>query len=386
MKKNRFFTAAMVLIICCTAAVFIGGRQEADMQQGTSAEEKAAEDKNAASSKPETVMVTDVLGREVIVTLPVKSVTFNHYGTAEALKILDAWDLVVARSSYLHDTNIYPNIDELPALGPTMANIYEPNMELLYDLDPDLLILEVIPGSGMQELIDALEGTIPVVALKTYDPVEMVASFKALGRLLGKEREATEYINWCLDIQNALLKKTGSLQDEEKTRMFYKSGWSGEGLGTLTNDISYIPTRNMVTGCINIAADLPSQGGWVPSVDPEWLVSQDFEVLVIGDSLPGSYGIMVEDTSALAAHRSGVMAYPTFADTSAVKNDRVYMQSDVFLGTPRSIIGFAYMAKWFHPDLFEDLNPRALHQEYCTRFLGIDVDLMIKGVFVYPEE
>jgi iron complex transport system substrate-binding protein len=44
------------------------------------------------------------------------------------------------------------------------------------------------------------------------------------------------------------------------------------------------------------------------------------------------------------------------------------------------------MAKWFHPDLFKDLDPQSIHQEYLTRFQGLDYDLSKQGVFVYPEE
>jgi len=42
------------------------------------------------------------------------------------------------------------------------------------------------------------------------------------------------------------------------------------------------------------------------------------------------------------------------------------------------------MAKWFHPDLFKDLDPEAIHQEYLTRFQHLDYDLGKQGVFVYP--
>ena len=42
------------------------------------------------------------------------------------------------------------------------------------------------------------------------------------------------------------------------------------------------------------------------------------------------------------------------------------------------------MAKWFHPDLFKDLDPEAIHQEYLTRFQNLDYDLDKNGVFVYP--
>ena len=47
-------------------------------------------------------------------------------------------------------------------------------------------------------------------------------------------------------------------------------------------------------------------------------------------------------------------------------------------------IGIAYMTKWFYPDLFEDLDPKVIHQEYLTEFQHLDYDLDEHGVFVYP--
>jgi iron complex transport system substrate-binding protein len=71
-------------------------------------------------------------------------------------------------------------------------------------------------------------------------------------------------------------------------------------------------------------------------------------------------------------------------NVSAIKNDNVYILSkDVFFGG-RYFLSIAYMAKWFHPDLFKDLDPEAIHQEYLTRFQHLDYDLGKQGVFVYP--
>jgi iron complex transport system substrate-binding protein len=43
------------------------------------------------------------------------------------------------------------------------------------------------------------------------------------------------------------------------------------------------------------------------------------------------------------------------------------------------------MAEWFHPTLFSDLDPQAIHQQYLTDFMRIDYDLSEHGVFAYPE-
>ncbi len=341
------------------------------------------EDEGHDHEDEKTVTVTDFLGREVTVSLPVESVAFTHYSTPEVLRILDSWDLAVARGPYNLDTSIHPNFDDVPDLG----GIYEVNLEALIDIDPDLLILESIPGPGLPELIEALDGVIPVVVLRTFNPATLVDGFETLGQLLDKEEEASNYIAWYQDIENSIAERTANLEESEKTRYFYHNAWGGDGIGTLTDAFDYIPDRNRITGSINVAGDIADQGaGAIFTIDQEWLASQDFDVLIIGDGMGPNYGIEVDDNSFVAAERERIAGNPVFAETSAVQNDRVFYQSDHFLGSPRSVIGFAYYAKWLHPDLFEDLDPQALHQEYYTRILGVDVDLTETGVFVYPEE
>jgi len=41
-------------------------------------------------------------------------------------------------------------------------------------------------------------------------------------------------------------------------------------------------------------------------------------------------------------------------------------------------------AKWLYPDLFGDLDPEQVHQEYIDRFQNVDYDLKEHGAFVYP--
>ena len=155
---------------------------------------------------------------------------------------------------------------------------------------------------------------------------------------------------------------------------------------TFTDDLAYIPVRNKLTGCINVAADLDSQGGWVPSIDSEWLVQQDYDVLIIGDPQPNGFGFYKDSIEELDEYRTQVMQLPVFADSAAVKNDRVYMQYESYFGSPSFIIGFAYLAKWFHPQLFSDLDPSSLQNEYFQEFMNVDPVDIENGIFVYPEE
>lgn len=41
-----------------------------------------------------------------------------------------------------------------------------------------------------------------------------------------------------------------------------------------------------------------------------------------------------------------------------------------------------YQGMWDHPDLFEDMDPEAMHQEYMARLQEMDYDVKGKGLFV----
>jgi iron complex transport system substrate-binding protein len=177
------------------------------------------------------------------------------------------------------------------------------------------------------------------------------------------------------------------MTETQKTRIFYKMGYGQPSeLMTFSDALSYIPERNRLTGCVNVAGNLPSSGGWVMSVDPEWLIRQKIDVIVVGDPLTGRFGLGVTDIASLKAHRAAVMALPVFARTSAVKNGRVVLQGDGLFGTPRFIIGFAMLAAYFHPDVFTDLDAKKLHAEYLVKFMRLKPEVAATGIFWYPEK
>jgi iron complex transport system substrate-binding protein len=173
---------------------------------------------------------------------------------------------------------------------------------------------------------------------------------------------------------------------KEKPKVFFKTGWGKvDDIQTFTDELAGIADRDKITGCINIAMKLPSRGGWVPAVDTEWLVTQKTDVLIIMDYITGGLGLGVDDNTIARKHRQRVMDLPAFSGSKAVKNEKVYVMPVEFYATPQFVVGYAYLAKWFHPELFSDLNPKAIHQEYLTRFMRLNYDLSRRGVFVYPD-
>jgi iron complex transport system substrate-binding protein len=158
-----------------------------------------------------------------------------------------------------------------------------------------------------------------------------------------------------------------------ETAKSYTPGWGGSRFDQMI----------VTAGGINIAADLTG----MVKVDPEWVLEQNPDIIVkhASRSFGFSTGYDTDDPSGLIATRDEIMNRPELANVKAVKNGRVYVIDSHHTAGPGCAIGIAYWAMWFYPDLFEDLDPKAIHQEYLTRFQGLDIDLDEKGVFVYPE-
>jgi iron complex transport system substrate-binding protein len=138
----------------------------------------------------------------------------------------------------------------------------------------------------------------------------------------------------------------------------------------------------------NIYADSPVE---YPEVDPEWVIEQQPDIIVkaVGNEvIPSGSGYGITDASPLKAKRDEIMnpdIRPGWDTIPAIKEGKVYlMTTDIYTG-PRATIGVLYMAKWFHPVEFSDIDPAKVHQEWLQKFHGIDPELTGSFIFAYPE-
>jgi iron complex transport system substrate-binding protein len=327
--------------------------------------------------------LVDSADRIVTVNKPVDRIVVHHPATAEGVKLLRAEDRVVGRQTYL-DEILFPKMIELPV---TSGMGYEIYYEEVFELDPDIFLTAAIPYPGLEDVVATLEPEITVVALNFFEPHTLVENTKKLRYVLNTEEEGEEFIAWYEGVINDITEETAGLSEEEKPKVFYRfPGWTSEQLTTFTDHDPGTRYRFTIAGGINIAADLP--GELVPEVDTEWLIEQNPDVVVASIQPfldPGSFGYGVDDDSVAIATRDQIMAMDVFADSNAVSEGRVYLHYVDLMITPRFVVGIAYWAKWFHPELFSDLDPQAIHQEYLTDFMRIDYDLEEHGVFAFPE-
>jgi iron complex transport system substrate-binding protein len=325
---------------------------------------------------PANVTLIDSVGRVVTVKTPVKRIVPLHMRHAAAVIVLGGEDAIVGvGSTVLERDLLFSNLRDRPSVGFHR----EPDPEAIMELEPDLVITFTQTGP-QDQLNDKLP---PEVALVRFD-FSMIETLKgemmALGYLIGGREALMDYEEWHDRYTGTVLERVSEIPEEDRVRVFMERESPDKEASVrwaYASDTGYTDLCD-VAGGVNIAKAKIDYNG---DVESEWVMEENPEV-IIGLSYSGGYN--AEDDTLLGAYRDGIMSAPGFEFVDAVKNDRVYVISGDFSLGPQMTIGTVVVAKWLYPELFSDLDPEAIHQEFLRDFMGVDYDLAEHGAFVYP--
>jgi iron complex transport system substrate-binding protein len=330
------------------------------------------------------VTVTDATGREVTINKPLEKVVSGITIVTELLKTIGVEDRLVAIDpSTSMNGIIYGDVAELPVVQIGEGNHYDLDFEAIINLDPDVVILGFLPQEGLDTVIETLEAEIPVIALSYDTPEQIMESVELLGRIFDREEAAAEYIEFFEGTLDMITARVAGITEEDKPMVYFE--WLP--YYTFNKDLTIYQNLIALPGGINAAGDMPTTYG---TIDPEWVIQKNPDV-IIAMAMPYSSmgeeavkcGYEVDDYTSIRTFHESLLNRSELSEVTAIRDGRVHV---IHYELPTvSCVGYAYMAKWLHPDLFEDLDPQAIHQEWLTRFMGIDYDLDEHGVFVYPE-
>ena len=328
--------------------------------------------------KEKEITIVDSADRIVTVKMPLRRIV--AIGSISALETMRSLKLEKDRiagvsKQVLRDKIFFPEFSDYPNAGP--GGWGEPiNVEAVLALNPDVVFLFAsYQAEGKKKLEEAGVTAIGFDYCRVGYYVEEVIK---TGYILGKREEAAEYLEFYEGWLSTVKERVENIPEDERTKVYFEFG---KPYRTCGKDIGYSQDIKRAGGN-NIFSDLT---GFV-NVDPEEVIKRNPEIIIrsVGSRQAG-YG--VDDLTAAKEVRDGIMSRSELAEVIAVKNKKVYIISGAITAASKSFLGIAYFAKWFHPELFEDLDPKAIHREYLTRFQGLDFDLDECGVFVYhPEE
>jgi iron complex transport system substrate-binding protein len=323
--------------------------------------------------KEKELTVVDSWDRIVTVKKPLKRIIPTFPSAIETLRTLKVpKDIIVAVGSWpgYIDLVFFAEFSDVPYIGTG----WNPDVEAILELNPDLVVLiaSALFGS-VKPTADVLESAgIPAVAINPRDR----EAVEKLGYILDKEEEADEYLDWREEILNSIKERVEKIPEEDKPKVYFET--SGQ-YGTHRSCGNFIKAG----GGKNIFEGMSGK------IDAEAVIARDPDIIV-KLARTGGYGVDADDTAEFKALREEIMSRPELQNVKAVEEGEVHIL-DWHLVTfypasgCRDFVGYAYFAKWLQPTLSEDLDPKTIHQEYLTRFQGLDIDLDEKGVFAYSE-
>jgi len=317
------------------------------------------------------IETTDALGRQVTVATPVRRIVALNSDSLEILRLLKAQDRIVG---------VYTEIDREPAFWgaltalPKIGGWRTPNLEAIADLAPDLVLTySRNPGEEFDRKMAALG--IPVLRLDFYRLATLENEVKRLGELLGKIDEARAFCDWHASHLALIRNRVAQVSHHPDVYIESYSDLSTVGPASGAHEMC------LLAGGRNIAEDtvLP-----YPKVTPEWVLAQNPEIIV--KAAAWSNGYQAGDASGFNARRDAIMKRPVWSTIPAVQNGRVHVMDSAIWTGPRALIGVAWLAHWFYPQRFADVDPNRWHEAYLERFQGIACqgvytsDLLLKEI------
>ncbi|MDR2203569.1 MAG: ABC transporter substrate-binding protein [Nitrososphaerota archaeon] len=337
---------------------------------------------------------------DITVSLPANRIIIEYNQNAELVKILGVEHLVVGIDSGIeHVKNIFfpNNADSITSVG----SMSSPDYERILNLNPTTLLV-FSPGSGGSATTNDKATHLPgidVIYLGLYTPnvtnpqdSSFIQGILKAGYIFNKIPQATEYANWILTITTNIHTKINTIPINQRHTVLLTNS------PAIGSPKAYVALDTLGQACIlaggNNIANVPAGStAFSIALDIEYIISKNPDYIFL-HTVRYTYGGIINeppqgtDTNDTTGMKNVLQQYvtqPAFANLDAVKNNTVYMIAGDFRNNAMGgTLCAVYMAKILYPEVFTDLNPQEIHQEYITRFLQLNYNLDTNGVFLYP--
>lgn len=185
----------------------------------------------------------------------------------EVIYALGAGDSLVGRTDYCNYPQEALNVQ-------SVGTLYEPNLELILSLNPNIVIASsIVDPSFMTELEKAGIKTLQVVKEESLEGTYEFIS--EVGSAIGKPAQASELIANMKERIAKITSITSKIPENEKKSAVYIISWGSWGDYAATGD-TYLNDVLEAAGAINIAK---SASFW--SISKELLISQNPDVVLL---------------------------------------------------------------------------------------------------------
>ncbi|WP_448120185.1 ABC transporter substrate-binding protein [Pseudomonas veronii] len=343
--------------------------------------------------------VTDLLGREVKVHLPVRRMILGEgrqlylvaaLDTQNPIERIVGWrkDLIQSDpDTYGAYLRKFPAIARIPTFGGFEDGTFD--IEQAIAQHPDVIILNIEAQHATEdaryiEKLDALGIPVVYVDFRNQPMQNTEPTMRLFGRLLGKEARAEAFI----DFRNRQIRRVTDViaaQQPVRPAVFI------ERIGGYTDDCCLSFGNENFGLFVDMAGGDNIARGIIPGtfgqLNPEQvIVANPAQVVVTSANweafAPGGHWVGVGPGADMTQARHKLAWYtqrPAYAGIKAQDNQAFHAIWHQFYNSPYQFVAIQQLAKWFHPTLFADLDPEASFRELHERFLPVPYE---PGYFV----
>ena len=332
------------------------------------------------------IRATDILGREVVLDAPATRIVLGEGRHMAVLGLLHE-DPVAKVVGWRSDKALdpptlaayrakFPAIDAIAQVGSGNRDI---SVETIISLDPDLVVLSLMDEGDpamerAREQIEAAGIAVAYVDFFAHPQENSIPSLRLLGTLTDGSARAEEFAAF---YETRLARIRDRLADPAIRRpgvFFHVHAAPSNCCSTVGSGVfrDFIETA----GGNNIGSEVVQ--GVLGNVSLEFLIGADpdFYVATGGAHMAARGGLVLGSDVSEADARSSfdaLIGATGFSALTAVQEGRAYGVWHLFNDTPSHIALIEYLAKAFHPELFQDVDPAATLREIETRFSPVEV-------------
>lgn len=336
------------------------------------------------------VSITDIDGRTVAITRPIKRLLLGDGTLAYVMAVLqpeNPFAKVVGwgdnfRAADLDGYNAYlrrfPEIDQIPSFA--SGTVVSIGAELAISLAPDVMVMNLSskPAAVASGLMARLAQVgIPVIFVdfrtKMFD--NTTRSIEILGELLGHQDRAARFLLFRQEQIDRVMQPLANVRSRPRVMIERAAGLYDDCC--LTYGDGNLGELVKAAGGDNIGAHFLH--GAFGALQPEQVIESDPDVVLVtganwslysptGDWVNlGPGADPVEGQRRL--HR--LMDRPAYRSLRAVNAKQVHAIWHPFYDNPYSFIALQRVAKWLHPDIFAALDPDDTFRELHAQFLPV---------------
>ncbi|SDW50421.1 ABC transporter substrate-binding protein [Pseudomonas sp. NFACC08-1] len=345
----------------------------------------------AADADPALGSVTDLLGRQVKVHLPVRRVILGEgrqlylvaaLDTQNPIERIVGWrkDLIQSDpDTYGAYLRKFPDIAKIPTFGGFEDGTFD--IEQAISQRPDVIILNIEAQHATEdaryiEKLDALGIPVVYVDFRNNPMQNTEPTMRLFGQLFGKQARAEAFI----DFRNQQIRRVTDVIEARhpaRPKIFI------ERIGGYTDDCCLsFGNENFglfveMAGGDNIAKGIiPTTFGQLNA--EQVVVANPAQVVVTSANweafAPGGHWVGVGPGADMAQARKKLAWYtqrPAYAGIKAQDDQAFHAIWHQFYNSPYQFVAIQQLAKWFHPTLFADLDPDASFRQLHEQFLPV---------------